>query len=106
VLRAYAVDITWMFRRRSVAPIPRFDYRADVDTSELLQTITLAHEELSELVGRISDERLLDAATDDWTGKDVLAHLAWWREHSARLIENVSAEREPEDTPHSGSRHG
>ena len=38
----------------------------------------------------------------DWTGKDVLAHLAWWQDHSARLIGDFSAKRQPDDKTHPG----
>jgi hypothetical protein len=71
-----------------------------VDKGELLRTITTAHDELAELVERISNDRLLDPAMDDWTGKDVLAHLAWWQEHSARLTEGLHTGREPDDETH------
>jgi len=40
---------------------------------------------------------------DDWTGKDVLAHLAWWQDHPARLLEDLTANRQPEDDTHPGS---
>lgn len=40
---------------------------------------------------------------DDWTGKDVLAHLAWWQEHSARLSEDVGANGQPDDNTHPGN---
>lgn len=79
------------------------DYCAKVNKSELLLTITTAHDELEELLERISDDRLRDPAMDDWTGKDVLAHLAWWQDHSARLIEDLLANRQPNDKTHPGS---
>lgn len=34
---------------------------------------------------------------DDWTGKDVVAHLACWHDHSALVIEGLRADREPYD---------
>jgi hypothetical protein len=74
-----------------------------VDKGELLRTITTSHSELAELVGRISDDRLLDPAMDNWTGKDLLAHLAWWQDHSARLTEDFSASRKPDDQTHPGN---
>jgi hypothetical protein len=73
-----------------------------VDKGELLETITSAHDELAEIVERISNDRLLDPALDDWTGKDVLAHLAWWQDRSARLTEDFHARRQPDKT-HPGS---
>jgi hypothetical protein len=68
-----------------------------MDRDELLRTITTAHGELAELVERISDERLRDAAMDDWNGKDVLAHMAWWHDHSVGVIEGLRAGRQPYD---------
>jgi hypothetical protein len=68
-----------------------------VDRKELLRTITTAHRELAQLVERISDDRLRDPAMDDWKGKDVLAHLAWWHDHSVRVIEGLRAGSQPYD---------
>jgi len=68
-----------------------------VDRDELLRTITAAHRELAELVERISDDRLSDPAMDDWKGKDVLVHLAWWHGHSVLVIDGLRAGRQPYD---------
>ena len=68
-----------------------------MDKEELLRTITSAHRELAQLVERISDDRLPDTAMDDWKGKDVLAHLAWWHDHSVLVIEGLRAGRQPYD---------
>jgi hypothetical protein len=73
------------------------DYARSVDSDGLLRTITTAHRELAELVDRISDDRLKDPAMDDWKGKDVLAHLAWWHDHSVLVIEGLRAGRQPYD---------
>jgi hypothetical protein len=43
-------------------------------------------------VERISDDRLRDPAMGDWKGKDVLAHLAWWHDHSVLVIEGLRAD--------------
>jgi hypothetical protein len=68
-----------------------------VEREELLRTITTAHRDLALLVERISDERLRDPAMEDWKGKDVLAHLAWWHDHSVLVIEGLRAGRQPSD---------
>ena len=68
-----------------------------MDRDELLRVITTAHSELAVLVDRISDDRLRGHAMDDWTGKDVLAHLAWWQDHSAHVTEALRAGRTPDD---------
>jgi len=59
--------------------------------------MTAAHQELTQVVEGISDDRLLDPAMGDWTGKDVLAHLAWWHDHSVLVIESLRAGRQPYD---------
>lgn len=66
-----------------------------MDKSELLRTMREAHERLARTIELIPDERLLGPATDDWTGKDVVAHIAWWHDHSALVIESLRAGREP-----------
>ena len=50
-----------------------------------------------EVIEHIPDARLLEPAADDWTGKDVLAHMAWWHDHSADVIESLRAGRPPHD---------
>jgi hypothetical protein len=62
-----------------------------------LHTITSAHRELAQLVERISDDRLRTPAMGDWKGKDVVAHLAWWHDHSVLVIESLRAGRQPYD---------
>ena len=57
----------------------------------------MAHGELAQLAERISDDRLRDPAMGDWKGKDVLAHLAWWHDHSVLVIEGLRAGRQPYD---------
>ena len=68
-----------------------------MDKDELMRTITSAHRELEELVDCISDGRLRDPAMDDWDGKDVRAHLAWWHDHTVLVIEGLRAGRQPYD---------
>ncbi len=68
-----------------------------MDKSELIRTMREAHERMSWTIERLPDERLLEPATDEWTGKDVIAHMAWWHDHSARVIESLRAGREPYD---------
>lgn len=75
----------------------RPDYTRSMDNAELQRTIRTAHDELSTLVRRIGDDRLRDPAMDEWTGADLLAHLAWWHDHSARVIEGLGEGRRPYD---------
>ena len=55
------------------------------------------HDRMVEVIERLPDERLLDVAMDQWSGKDVLAHMAWWHDHSASVIEGLRAGRPPHD---------
>src|SRR5579872_6354956 len=68
-----------------------------MDREELLRTIEAAHQEMADLLDRISDDRLCDQAMDGWTGKDVVSHLAWWQDHSARVIRDLREGRPPDD---------
>jgi hypothetical protein len=85
------------------APIDGPDYRADVDKGEFVRTITSAQSDIAHIIEGVSDDRLLEVVVDEWTAKDVLAHLAWWQEHSARLTEDFSAMREPDEMTHPGT---
>ena len=55
------------------------------------------HQRLAEAIEHIPDDGLLAPAMDDWTGKDLLAHMAWWHDHSVRVIEGLRAGRQPYD---------
>ncbi len=68
-----------------------------MDKAELVNGMREAHRELAETIARIPDERLLEPAMDDWTGKDLLAHMSWWHDHSTMVIESLRAGREPHD---------
>jgi hypothetical protein len=72
-------------------------YTRSVDKSDLIHTVREAHQRLAEAIERVSDEQLLEPAMDDWTGKDLLAHMAWWHDHSVRVIEALRAGHEPYD---------
>ena len=56
-----------------------------------------AHQRVADAIEHLPDERLLASALDNWTGKDLLAHMAWWHDHSALVIEGLRAGREPYD---------
>jgi hypothetical protein len=68
------------------------------DKADLVRTMREAHHRLAEAVERIPDERLLKQVMEGWTGKDLLAHIAWWHDHSARVIASLRAGQEPYDT--------
>jgi hypothetical protein len=68
-----------------------------VDKHELIHTIREAHQHAAGAIEHVSAERLLEPAMDDWTGKDLLAHLAWWHDHSVFVIEALREGRQPYD---------
>jgi hypothetical protein len=68
-----------------------------VDKPELIRTIREAHERVAGAIDGVPAGRLLEPATDDWTGKDLLAHLAWWHDHSILVIEALREGRQPYD---------
>jgi hypothetical protein len=68
-----------------------------VDKPELIRTIQKAHQRLARAIENIPDGRLLEPVMDDWTRKDLLAHMAWWHDHSVRVIESLRAGRQPYD---------
>jgi hypothetical protein len=74
-----------------------------VDKPELIRTIQEAHERMAGVIEHIPDERLLEPAMDDWTGKDLLAHMAWWHDHSVLVIEGLRAGRQPYDGTHAAN---
>jgi len=57
-----------------------------------------AHQQMAVVVDQLSDGHLLAPAMDDWTGKDLLAHMAWWHDHSAQVIAGLRAGRPPYDS--------
>lgn len=68
-----------------------------MDKATVIRDIGAAHRSLAELVDRLPEESLLEPAMDDWTGKDLLAHIAWWHDHSVLVIEGLRAGRQPYD---------
>lgn len=72
-------------------------YPRSVDKQELIRTMRDAHQRVTEPILRTPDERLLEPLMDDWTGKDLLAHMAWWHDHSVLVIEGLRAGRQPYD---------
>jgi hypothetical protein len=68
-----------------------------MDKPELIRTMRDAQQGMAEAIEHISDARLLEPAMDNWTGKDLLAHMAWWHDHSVLVIEGLRADRQPYD---------
>ncbi|MHB8489483.1 MAG: ClbS/DfsB family four-helix bundle protein [Candidatus Dormibacteria bacterium] len=68
-----------------------------MDKTELIRTMLDAHRGMAEAIEHLPDERLLAPAMDNWTGKDLLAHMAWWHDHSVLVIEGLRAGGQPYD---------
>src|SRR6267378_6135037 len=62
-----------------------------------MRTMREAYQRVADTIEHVPDERLLEAALDSWTGKDLLAHMAWWHDHSVLVIEGLEAGRQPYD---------
>ncbi len=75
----------------------RVIYTRLVDKPELIRTIREAHQRVADAIEQVADGQLLQPVMDDWTGKDLLAHMGWWHDHSARVIEALREGREPYD---------
>jgi hypothetical protein len=68
-----------------------------VDKPELIRKMRDAHQGMADAIERLPDQRLLEPVMDNWTGKDLLAHMAWWHDHSVLVIEGLRAGRQPYD---------
>jgi hypothetical protein len=68
-----------------------------MDKSELIRTMREANQRMAEAIEHAPDNWLLEPAKDDWTGKDLVAHMAWWHDHSVRVIEHLRSGRQPYD---------
>jgi hypothetical protein len=68
-----------------------------MDKPALLAAIHAAHARLEAAVAALDDEGLKRPAPGmpGWTRKDVLAHVAWWNDHSVRVAEGLRAGGEP-----------
>ena len=84
-----------MFRDRPDAP-RSYDPRS-VDKSELIRTIREAHRRVAGAIEHLPDDRLLEPVMDNWTGKDLVAHMASWHDHSVLVIACLRAGRQPYD---------
>jgi len=94
--RTASMTATLQVRVKDRSNVLRYDPRS-VDKSELIRTIREAHQRMAGAVEDLPDERLLEPAMDYWTGKDLVAHMAWWHDHSALVIECLRAGRRPYD---------
>lgn len=68
-----------------------------MDKPTLLRAMRETHDALAAAAADLDDAALLAEAPGmpGWTRKDVLAHIEWWSDHSARVVEALVAGREP-----------
>ena len=64
-----------------------------MDKETFIAEIRASHEPLAVAVAGLSDDAWAEPVPDmdGWTRKDVLAHVGWWSDHSARVITALCA---------------
>src|SRR5215212_3660511 len=73
-----------------------------MDKETFLAEIRTSHEPLADAVAALSGEAWVEALPDmdGWTRKDLLAHIGWWSDHSARVITALLERRVPYEQDH------
>ncbi len=68
-----------------------------MDKATLLDDISRSHAALDAAASALDETGWMATVPGlaGWTRKDVLAHLQWWSEHSAGVVEALVAGREP-----------
>ena len=68
-----------------------------MDKPTLLSDIRRSHDALAAAATALDGDAFLVEVPDmgGWTRKDVLAHVEWWSDHSARVVDALVAGREP-----------
>jgi hypothetical protein len=66
--------------------------------SELVDRIRAAHEELAQAIAALPADELVQAGvTEQWSVKDVMAHLTYWEQEVLTYIAQVERGEEPPD---------
>lgn len=61
-----------------------------IDKSELLVRIRAERERLEETLARLSEEQMVEpGVVDDWSVKDILAHLVTWEQRMVRWMDQA-----------------
>jgi hypothetical protein len=70
-----------------------------MDKEELLRQMHDGHTMIAAVVAALDHDAMAGPAPglEGWTRKDVLAHVAWWHDHSAGVIETLRAGGVPYD---------
>jgi hypothetical protein len=61
----------------------------------LLSHLLAGRERLDAALGRLRDEEMTDRIDDEWTRKDVLAHIEAWERRVVDLVDRLRAGEEP-----------
>jgi len=61
-----------------------------VDKTALLNTLGTARDQLESALAQLNDAQMLrPGLNDNWSGKDLLAHLGWWEWRAVHLFESL-----------------
>jgi hypothetical protein len=69
-----------------------------MDRAGLLIELYAGRERLRAALATLPDPAMLDRVDDDWTRKDVLAHLGAWERRFGELLERLRRGEWPDDT--------
>jgi hypothetical protein len=63
-----------------------------VSKADFLERVRLARGQLNEAISGLSEEQMSqDLVTDEWTVKDILAHIAAWQHETTLAIQHAAA---------------
>jgi hypothetical protein len=68
-----------------------------MDIRSLIEQIETGHRRVASAIAALPDDALDEPASEDWTRKDVISHLAFWNRHSTAVIDALTSGREPYD---------
>jgi len=69
-----------------------------MDKLELLAMLRAGHDRLASSIAALSDDELALPAQDEWTRRDVVAHIEWWERHSTHVVKSLRGGRDPYPT--------
>jgi hypothetical protein len=72
-------------------------YRGVMDKPTLLSLVATGRARLDAALAGLSDKAMADRVDDEWTRKDVLAHIEAWERRVVQLVERVRAGDAPTD---------
>ncbi len=68
-----------------------------MNRTELLTRIHTERERLDAALARVDEARMTDTALyGAWSVKDMLAHIGWWEQRAAYIVDTVTSGRTPE----------